>query len=194
MVLTALASSGKVVAVFGLADRPRDGISSLLASLRRMGIRRIILASGDRLPVAEAIARDLPIDLVRGDLDPNAKAAIVQAEAKQGPVMMVGDGINDAPALAVANVGVAMGATGAAASSETADVVIVRDSLDVLLPALAISRRSRAIALQSVAAGLFLSGAGMLFAAFGYLPPVNGALFQEVIDVLVILNALRVLR
>jgi heavy metal translocating P-type ATPase len=194
MVLAALAISGKVMAIFGLADKPRDGIASLLGSLRRMGIRRIILASGDRQPVAEAVARDLPIDLVRGDLDPNAKVAIVHAEAKQGPVMMVGDGINDAPALAVANVGVAMGATGAAASSETADVVIVRDSLDVLVPALTVARRSRAIALQSVAAGLALSGAGMVIAAFGYLPPVNGAIFQEVIDILVILNALRVLR
>jgi cation transport ATPase len=87
-----------------------------------------------------------------------------------------------------------MGATNAAASSETADVVIVRDSLDVLLPALAVARRSRTIALQSVTCGLALSGAGMLAAAFGYLPPVNGAIFQEVIDVLVILNALRVLR
>jgi heavy metal translocating P-type ATPase len=194
MVLSALAVGGNVMAVFGLADKPRDGISSLLGSLREMGIRRIILASGDRQAVTEAIARDLPIDLVRGDLDPNAKVAIVHAEAKQGPVMMVGDGINDAPALAVANVGVAMGATGAAASSETADVVIVRDSLDVLLPALAIARRSRFIALQSVGAGLALSGAGMLIASFGYLPPVNGAIFQEVIDILVILNALRVLR
>jgi heavy metal translocating P-type ATPase len=194
MVLSALAIDGEVVAVFGLADKPREGISLLLGALRRMGIHRIILASGDRQTVAEAIARDLPIDLVRGDLDPGAKVAIVHAEAKQGPVMMVGDGINDAPALAVANVGVAMGATGAAASSETADVVIVQDSLDALLPALAIARRSRTIALQSVAAGLALSGAGMLIAAFGYLPPVNGAIVQEIIDVLVILNALRVLR
>jgi heavy metal translocating P-type ATPase len=194
MVLTALAMSGKVVALFGLADKPRDGISSLFMSLRRLGIRRIILASGDRQPVAEAIAQGLPIDLVLGDLDPHAKATIIEAEAKHAPVMMVGDGINDAPALAVANVGVAMGATGAAASSETADVVIVRDSLDVLLPALSIAQRSRAIALESVGAGLFFSGAGMLIAAFGYLPPVRGAIFQEVIDVLVILNALRVLR
>lgn len=193
-VLAALAISGKVVAVFGLADKPRDGIASLLGSLRRIGIRRIILASGDRQPVADAITHDLPIDVVKGDLDPNAKVAIIHAEAKQAPVMMVGDGINDAPALAAANVGVAMGATGAAASSETADVVIVRDSLDVLLPALAVARRSRAIALQSVVCGLALSGAGMVAAAFGYLPPVNGAIFQEVIDVLVILNALRVLR
>lgn len=193
-VLAALAISGKIVAILGLADKPRDGISSLLASLRRTGIRRIILASGDRQLVAEEVARNLPIDLVKGDLTPDDKVAIVHAEAKQGPVMMVGDGINDAPALAAANVGVAMGATGAAASSETADVVIVRDSLDVLLPALAVARRSRIIALQSVTAGLVMSGAGMVVAAFGYLPPVSGAIFQEIIDVLVILNALRVLR
>jgi heavy metal translocating P-type ATPase len=194
MVLVSLAISGKVAALFGLADKPREGVASLLGALRRMGIRRIILASGDRQAVADAIARDLPFDLVRGDLDPNAKVTIVHAEAKQGPVMMVGDGINDAPALAAANVGVAMGATGAAASSETADVVIVQDRLDALLPAIAIARRSRRIALQSVTIGLGLSGAGMLVAAFGYLTPVNGAIAQEVIDVLVILNALRVLR
>ena len=194
MVLAALAISGRVAALFGLADKPRDGVLLLLRSLRDMGIERIVLASGDRQIVAEAIARDLPIDLVRGDLDPNAKVAIIQAEAKHASVMMVGDGINDAPALAVANVGVAMGATGAAASSETADVVIVLDRLDALLPALKIARRTRAIALQSVTIGLGLSVAGMAIAAFGYLPPVNGALFQEVIDILVILNALRVLR
>jgi heavy metal translocating P-type ATPase len=194
MVLAALAISGKVVAIFGLADKPREGIQSLLSSLRGMGIRRIILASGDRQAVAEEIARDLPIDLVRGDLDPNDKVAIVHAEAKQMPVMMVGDGINDAPALAAANVGVAMGATGAAASSETADVVIVQDRLDALLPAIEIARRSRNIALQSVTIGLGLSGVGMLVAAFGYLSPVSGAIAQEVIDVVVILNALRVLR
>jgi heavy metal translocating P-type ATPase len=194
IVLVGLAIGGKVIAVFGLADKARDGISSLLGSLRRAGIRRFVLASGDRQAVADAIARDLPIDLVRGDLDPNDKVAIVHAEARRGPVMMVGDGVNDAPALAAANVGVAMGATGAAASAETADVVIVLDRLDALLPALEIAQRTRAIALQSVLLGLALSGAGMMAAAFGYLPPVNGAIFQEIIDVLVILNALRVLR
>jgi heavy metal translocating P-type ATPase len=193
MVLSALAIDGEVVAVFGLADMPRDGISSLLDSLRRMDIQRIILASGDRQAVVDAIARDLAIDVVMGDLDPDAKVAIVRAEAKHGAVMMVGDGINDAPALAAANVGVAMGAKGAAASSETADVIILRDSLDAIVPALLIARRSRRIALQSIAIGLTLSGSGMVAAAFGYLSPVNGALAQEAIDILVILNALRVL-
>jgi hypothetical protein len=133
------------------------------------------------------------VDEVVSDMTPLDKTAAVEAARSRGPVLMVGDGINDAPALAAADVGVAMGARGAAASSEAADVVILVDRLDRLVSAVHIARRSRAIALQSVGVGIGLSMAGMLAAAFGYLTPVQGALLQEAIDVAVILNALRAL-
>ena len=163
-------------------------------SCATLGIDRIVLATGDRHEVAEAVAAGLSIDLVRADLTPDQKILVVLAERKYGPVMMIGDGVNDAPALAAADIGLAMGAKGAAASAEAADVVLLVDQLDRVLPAIRIARRSRFIALQSVIAGMGLSILAMIAAAFGYLPPVEGALLQEVIDVAVIFNALRALR
>jgi P-type E1-E2 ATPase len=130
---------------------------------------------------------------VRSDLSPDQKVMVVLSERKNGPVMMVGDGINDAPALAAADVGVAMGARGSAASAEAADAVLLVDQLDRLLPAIRVARRSLFIARESVLAGIGLSVAGMALAALGYISPVEGALFQEAIDVAVILNALRAL-
>jgi len=149
--------------------------------------------TGDHRAVGERVGAALGVDAVLAEVSPAGKVEAVKRERRAGPVVMVGDGINDAPALAVANVGVAMGARGATASSEAADAVILLDRLDRLVDALAISQRSRSIALQSVLAGMGLSLAGMLVAAAGYLPPLAGALFQEAIDVAVILNALRAL-
>jgi len=166
----------------------------LLRELRELGIERIVLATGDRRDVARFVSMGLSIDSVRSELTPDQKILVVLAERKNGPVMMIGDGVNDAPALAAADLGVAMGAKGAAASAEAADVVLLVDELDRILPAVKIARRSRFIAWESVVAGIGLSVAAMIAAAFGYLPPVEGALLQEVIDVAVIFNALRALR
>ncbi|MBL8905915.1 MAG: heavy metal translocating P-type ATPase [Rhizobiales bacterium] len=193
-VLVALAIDGKLVALFILADLIRAGARELLQALKHNGIERVVIASGDLQMVADHIADGLPVDLVKGEMSPEEKVALVLDERRTAPVMMVGDGINDAPALTSADIGVAMGAKGAAASAEAADAVILLDRIDPLLPAVRISHRAIAIARQSVGVGLGLSIAGMIVAALGYLTPVQGALIQEAIDVAVILNALRVLR
>jgi heavy metal translocating P-type ATPase len=190
----AVAIDGSLAGLLILADELRAGTEALLRDLRGMGIQRIVLATGDRHEVAHFIAAGLALDLVRSELTPDQKILVVLSERKNGPVMMIGDGVNDAPALAAADVGVAMGARGAAASAEAADVVLLVDHLDRILPAIKIARRSRYIALESVVAGIGLSMLAMIAAAFGLLVPVHGALLQEVIDVAVIFNALRALR
>ena len=193
-VLVAVAVDGHLTGHLVMSDPLREGTGAMLAGLRREGIGRILLATGDRADVAERVTEGLGLDGLRADLTPDQKVLLVLSERKRGPVMMVGDGVNDAPALAAADVGVAMGARGAAASAEAADVVLVVDRIDRLCPGIGIARASRRIAVESVVAGIGLSVLGMIAAALGYLSPVQGALLQEVIDVAVILNALRVLR
>jgi heavy metal translocating P-type ATPase len=190
----AVGIDGKFAGVLILADELRAGTQALLQCLRALGVERIVLATGDRHDVAELVARGLSIDALRSELTPDQKTLVVLSERKHGPVMMIGDGVNDAPALAAADLGVAMGAKGAAASAEAADVVLLVDQLDRILPAMEIARRSRFIALQSVYAGIGLSVAGMIAAALGFISPVQGAVLQELIDIAVILNALRSLR
>ncbi len=190
----AVALDGKLAGLLILSDEVRAGTEQLLRTLRSLGIERIVLATGDRHEVARFVAAGLSIDQVRSELTPDQKILVVLAERKNGPVMMIGDGVNDAPALAAADIGVAMGARGTAASAEAADVVLLVDQLDRVLPAIRIARRSRLIALESVIAGMGLSIVAMIAAAFGFIAPVEGALLQEVIDVLVIVNALRALR
>ena len=173
----------------------RGGAESLAAELRSLGVRRVMLVSGDQADVARDVAESVGIDEVYADQSPEQKLAVVEdvrAESA-GSVVMVGDGINDAPALALADVGIAMAGKGATVSSETADVVIVVERADRVPLTIRVGQRSLHIARQSVVAGLGLSIGAMFVAAFGYLPPVWGALFQEVIDVAVILNALRAL-
>jgi heavy metal translocating P-type ATPase len=188
-----VAIDGAAAGILGFADPLRlEGVKALDA-LRTTGITRIILATGDRKAVADGLVMGLPIDAVAADLDPAGKTALVAVERRNGVVMMVGDGVNDAPALAAADLGVALGARGAAAAAEAADVVLLVDRIDGLAQAIRIAKRARAIALQCVFAGIGLSILGMVAAAFGYLSPLQGALIQEVIDVAVVLNAMRVL-
>ncbi|MCB1333198.1 MAG: cadmium-translocating P-type ATPase [Roseivivax sp.] len=193
-VLVAVAVDGHMAGHLVMSDPLREGTAAMLDGLRGQGIGRILLATGDRAEVAERVTEGLGLDGLRAGLTPDQKVLLVLSERKHGPVMMVGDGVNDAPALAAADVGVAMGARGAAASAEAADVVLLVDQTDRLGPGIEIARGARRIALQSVAAGIGLSALGMIAAAYGHLTPVQGALLQEIIDVAVILNALRALR
>jgi hemerythrin-like domain-containing protein len=151
------------------------------------------MLTGDRPRVAAEVARTVGVDDVVDQCTPGEKVDRVRAESASAVTVMVGDGVNDAPALAAADVGVAMGATGATASAEVADAVLTVDRLDRLADTVEIARHARRIAFQSAAGGMGLAVVAMGFAAVGLLPPVAGAFLQEGIDVLVILNALRAL-
>ena len=183
----------KAVGALLLADELRRETPRAVHALRAAGVARIVMVTGDRLDSAETIGAALDLDDVLADRVPADKVDAVAIEQRLHPTVMVGDGINDAPALAAANVGIAMGARGASASSEAADVVILVDQLDRVSEAVVIARRTRGIAVQSIVVGMALSGIAMAAAAIGWLTPVAGALTQEVIDVAVILNALRAL-
>jgi heavy metal translocating P-type ATPase len=184
---------GGVAGALILDDPIRADTPRVIRTLRRTGIRRVVMVTGDHADVAESVGISIGVDRILSERDPADKVDAVKAEGDQGVTIMVGDGVNDAPALAAADVGVAMGARGATASSEAADVVLMVDRLDKLAEAMRIAHRSRRIALQSVLAGMGLAFAGMFLGAFGLLQPVQGAIVQEAIDVAVILNALRAL-
>jgi heavy metal translocating P-type ATPase len=179
-----------------VTDRLRPDAAGLVGRLRENGIRDVVLATGDQALVAQAIAHEAGIDEVHSELSAEDKLELIRAlrQRSSGSVVMVGDGVNDAPALAVADVGIALAAGSATAASQTADAVIVVDRVTRVADAIAIGQRSMRIARQSVLAGIGLSVCGMALAAVGLLPPIAGALAQEAIDVGVILNALRALR
>lgn len=179
-----VAIDGRPAGAFLLQDEVRPDAPRMIRGLRRAGITRVMLVTGDRADVAEMIGRIVGVDEVLADRDPAAKLGIVEQESARGATIMVGDGINDAPALA--GVGVALAARGASASSETADVVLTVDRVGVLADAILIARRSRRIALLAVLVGMGLSLVAMVIAAIGLLPPAAGAITQEVIDLLAI--------
>ena len=182
---------GLVVGALVLEDPLRPDAGRALQRLRAAGIKRIVMVTGDHPDVAKSVASAIGVDAVFAECSPADKVEVVRTESSAGTVLMVGDGINDAPALAAASVGVAMGVRGATASSETADVVLMVDRIDRLADTLLLARWTRRIALQSITAGMVLSFVAMGVAAFGFLTPVAGALVQEAIDIAAILNALR---
>ena len=189
-----LALDGTLKAALVLADPIRPESPRTIRALKRIGIEKIILLTGDHPDVAEIVGAAVGVDEVLAERTPAEKVDAVVAESARAATVMVGDGVNDAPALAAAHVGVAMGARGATASSEAADVVLMVDRFERLEEAFLVARRSRNIALESVLAGMGLSIGAMSLAVAGFFPPVVGALLQEVIDVAVILNALRALK
>jgi heavy metal translocating P-type ATPase len=191
-----VAVDGSAAAVILLDDRLREDAPTLVPGLRAAGIEHVALVTGDKRAVAERVAAELGIERVYAEQTPEQKLELVRALRAQPSlrnVVMVGDGVNDAPALALADVGIAMGTIGATVSSETADAVILVDRVDRVADAVRIGRRALEIARQSVVLGLGASLVAMGFAAAGFLTPVAGALLQEGIDVAVILNALRAL-
>lgn len=188
-----VAVDGRLIGALLLADELRADTPRAIRLLRDAGIARMVMVTGDRAAAAQAIGAALDLDAVLADRVPSDKVEAVRSEQRLHPTIMVGDGINDAPALAVADVGVALGARGASASSEAADVVILADRLDRVGEAIMIAQRARRIALQSIFVGMGLSLVAMIAAAAGWLSPVPAAIVQEVIDVAVILNALRAL-
>jgi P-type E1-E2 ATPase len=184
---------GKFAGVLVLDDPLRVDTPGAIRALRQAGVERVVVVTGDHAAAGETVASAIGADALMSERSPAEKIAEVKAERVNGTTIMVGDGINDAPALAAADVGVALAARGSSASSEAADVVLTADRLDNLADAIQIARGARRIALQSVGAGMTLSLLAMVPAAIGLLPPVSGALLQEAIDVAVIVNALRAL-
>jgi heavy metal translocating P-type ATPase len=187
---------GELIGVIGLQDPVRPESKEMVAALRGAGVKHIALVTGDRDETAREVAEAVGITEVYSQVSAAKKLEITRSaqENSHGTVIVVGDGINDAPALAAADVGVAMGARGASAASEAADVVIVDDSIDRLTHAISIAQISRRKALQAAGIGMGLAFIGMFLGAFGLLSPSQGAIAQEFIDVIAILWALTALK
>jgi len=187
-----VARNKKYLGAITFVDPLRTEAKSTVSTLKKLGVKKFIMLTGDRKQVGERIAAELGITDVHSQVLPAQKVQLLLDEKKKSsPIAMVGDGINDAPVLAASDVGVALGAKGSTAASEAADAVIMQDDLSRIGELVAISKRSVTIAKQSIFTGIGLSSILMVFALFGFIVPVIGALLQEVIDVVVILNALR---
>ncbi|WP_442576479.1 heavy metal translocating P-type ATPase [Microbacterium sp. F51-2R] len=188
-----VAIDGAFAGALVLSDRPRPEAGAVVRWLRGHGFQRVAMLTGDGAPTAASIAAEVGIDEVYADLLPPEKIHLA-GQLQPRPVMMVGDGVNDAPVLAAADVGIAMGAKGATAAGEAADVVILVDSLAKVAEAVSVGRRTMKVALSAIWLGIAASIALMLVATTGVIPAVAGALIQELVDLAAILFALRALK
>ena len=185
-----IAIDGQFAGSVTLRDEIRRDAAATLSALRKLGVRHVMMLTGDIRPVAEHVGRELGIDDVRAECLPEDKVNAIR-EASPRPVVMVGDGVNDAPVLAVSDVGIAMGAKGSTSAAESADIVILLDDISRVARAISIGQRTVTIALQSIWLGIAFSLALMVWAALGQLPAIIGAALQEVVDLISILGALR---
>lgn len=187
-----IAQDNTYLGLIKFADPIRQNTKQTLARLRQLGIRKTLMLTGDKKTVASTIAHDVGITDVHAELLPVDKLNVIRRHVAQKEIIgMVGDGVNDAPTLAAADVGIALGAKGSTAASESADVVIMLDDIAKVADSITLAKRSVMIAKQSILVGIGLSVILMVLAAFGKIPPLYGAVLQEVVDVAVILNALR---
>lgn len=183
---------GVCIGFFVLSDKIRPSVPSLIQSLGTLGVKKIVMLTGDGVRNAEVIAKAAGIEHFEANLLPEQKVEIVKKLSQSyWPLLMVGDGINDAPALATATVGIAMGAYGTAIAAEAADIILLVDDPGKVAEAIVIGKRMLRIAKQSILIGMGLSFLLMVIASFGLIMPAVGAMLQEFIDVAVILNALR---
>ena len=189
---TYIAIDNQLAGLITFQDQIRPGVAELMQRLRALGIKRTVMLTGDNQEYAQAIGKQAGIDEIQANLLPEDKVRAVKALMQKYPVVaMIGDGINDAPALATATIGVAMGAHGTGISAEAADIVLLVDDVTRVVYAVETGQRMLRIAKQSIYIGLGLSFSFMVIASLGLISPVIGALLQEAVDVIVILNALR---
>jgi P-type E1-E2 ATPase len=187
---TYIAVDGQLAGVIQFQDELRPETKSTLEQLKKFGVKHFLMVTGDNQATADTIAKQLGIDNVHAAASPGDKLHTIE-KLKHRPVAFVGDGVNDAPVLTAADIGIALGARGSTAASESADVVIMPDDIHYVAMAVRIARRTFSIAKQSILVGILLSLILMLVFATGHFPPLLGAVLQEVVDVLVIFNALR---
>jgi len=187
---TFIAVDGQLAGIITFSDEPRPETKATLKDLQRLGVRQFLMVTGDSAATAKAVGKLLGIKNIRADALPADKMTALES-VKERPVAFIGDGVNDAPVLTASDVGIALGARGSTAASESADIVIMPDSLSSVTAALTIARRTFYIAKQSILVGIALSIGLMCIFATGHFPPLYGAIIQEVVDIVVIFNALR---